>query len=155
MGRDMDLEFIQNKKTRAYVERRLINQSDWYAGKSRKAKKVFFKCSLAVLILNGLVTVLTVVADVSVWIQLLIALCSASSVVINGYLMLDGTQRQWISYRDNREMLISLLEQYRMQIGIFEGITDEEGRDKLLEKSCEKLLTSEVESWVTDALKDK
>ena len=157
MARNMkeNLDFIQNKETRAYVERRLIDQSEWYASKSRKAKKVFLKCSVAVLILNGLVTVLSVVADVSVYFQILIALCGASGVVLNGYLMLDGTLRQWVSYRDNRESLISLLEQYRMGIGHFAEISNQAERDALLVKNCERLLTREVDSWVTEALKEK
>ena len=157
MARNMkeNLDFIQNKETRAYVERRLIDQSEWYASKSRKAKKVCLKCSVAVLILNGLVTVLSVVADVSVYFQILIALCGASGVVLNGYLMLDGTLRQWVSYRDNRESLISLLEQYRMGIGHFAEISNQAERDALLVKNCERLLTREVDSWVTEALKEK
>lgn len=150
-----NLEFIHDAETRGYVQRQLIVQSDWYARESRKAKKVFINCSLAVLILNGLVTVLSVVADVSVWFQVLIALCGAAGAVINGYLTLANTKGRWITYRDNREMLISLLEQYRMGIGIFEEIADEAKRNKLLVKTCDTILNSEVRSWVTDALKEK
>ena len=157
MGRNMkeDLDFIKNDEIKAYVQRRLIEQSEWYADKSKVAKKIFIPCSLAVLILNGLVTVLSVVANVHVIFQVLIALCGAVGVVINGYLMLDSTQRKWINYRDKRESLISLLEQYRMRIGLFEEIDDQNERDDLLVKTCEKLLASEVASWVTEALKNK
>ena len=156
MARNMkeDLDFIQNKETRAYVERRLIEQSEWYAKKSRDAKKVFMHCSLAVLILNGLVTVLSVVVDKCIWFQVFIALFGAAGVVINGYLMLANTKGQWIGYRDNRENLISLLEQYRMGIGLFANMTDEKAKDTLLVKTCETILTSEVKSWVTNALKE-
>ena len=149
-----DLKFIKDPETRSYVERRLIGQSEWYAKKSRAAKKTFVRCSVAVLILNGLVTVFSVVANVSVVFRVLIALCGAAGVVLNGYLMLENTKGQWITYRENRENLISLLEQYRAGIGIFKGITNDAERDEKLIKTCETILTSEVRSWVTNALKE-
>lgn len=156
MPRNMkdNLNFIKNEETRAYVERRLIRQSDWYEEKSQAAKKVFMSCSIATLVLNGLVTVLSVVADVSIWIRVLIALFGAAGVVINGYLTLADSKSRWISYRDNRESLISLLEQYRARIGMFKDLSCDEERDELLKKTCETILTSEVKSWVTSALKD-
>jgi hypothetical protein len=42
-----------------------------------------------------------------------------------------------------------------MGIGYFAGISNQVERDALLVKNCKRLLTREVDSWVTEALKEK
>ena len=144
-----------SEATREYIKNRLIEQRDWYAKSSRRAKKQYQRWMLVSLILSALIPVLALVADLSLCIQLVIAALSSSISFINAYLLLQNSKGQWISYRSTSEKLGQILHLYLTKAGPFSDPTLDDSvnddpvkrRDHRLVMICEDIMTEEGRDW--------
>ena len=141
------LEDVSSEKTRRYIKERVIGQMEWYRNESRKSKKSYQRWSTVSIILSGIIPVVSILADGSNYIKILIAALGAVVTGITAYLNFKGYKDTWKIYRSNREQLLSILYLYFNHAGIFGGGLSEEDCDIRLIETCEKYFNKEVSEW--------
>ena len=141
------LEEVANEKTRWYIQERIIDQMEWYRKKSSDYKHTYEFLSTVSIILSGIIPVMSVLADGSLAIKILIAALGAAVTGIGAYLNLHSYKNTWEIYRSNREKLLSILYLYFNKASIFQKELSQENRDTTLIETCEKYLQQEVTDW--------
>lgn len=141
------MEEVDNEKTQRYIQERVISQMDWYRKKSSKCKNSYQFLSTISIILTGIIPVISILADGSLMIKILIAALGASVTSIGAYLNLHSYKNTWEIYRSNRENLLSILYLYFNQAGIFGKELSQDDRDTMLIETCEKYFQQEVTDW--------
>lgn len=141
------LEEVVNEKTKRYIQERVIGQMEWYRKKSSNYKNSYQFWSTVSIILSGIIPVMSILADGSLIIKILIAALGATVTGIGAYLSLHSYKNTWEIYRSNREKLLSILYLYFNQAGIFGKELSQDDRDTMLIETCEKYFQQEVTDW--------
>ena len=81
---------VKNENTRDFIENRLIPQMKWYSAKSAEYKKRYQICMTAAIALGALIPVVSVLANGSTFIKVLIALLGAGVTAVNAYLSMQN-----------------------------------------------------------------
>ena len=134
---------VKNENTRDFIENRLIPQMNWYSAKSAE-----YNCMTAAIALGALIPVVSVLANGSTFIKVLIALLGAGVTAVNAYLSMQNYKDLWLTYRGTRENLLRTLYCYFNNAGMFSRNLPELEKDILLVNLCEEELSRENGGWV-------
>lgn len=138
----------------AYVAHRIEEQIRYYEKKSSHNKKLFFRISIATIILNALIPIVSLLlpaADIVT--KLTITALSSSATILTSIQALCGAKDLWTKYRNNASHLTAKLHQYYAHTGPFVGKTPEEAF-LLLSEICETRMEDEYQQW-TQILAEK
>jgi len=141
------IEKVQDPDTKQYILQRVMEQMNFYKTKSRAFKKKYNNWMTASIIISFLIPVVSVFADGSLVMKVVIAFLGGSITAITAYLRLHNYLELWSIYRNNREYLLSVLYSYFTATGIFRNIADQAGRDALLIETCENCFSAENKQW--------
>lgn len=141
------LEQMEDGSTKSYIEKRIINQMNWYSDKSKTCKKRFMVLSILAIVLTAMVPIFSIVADGNTAIKIIIAMLSSGVTVLNTCLALNNDKQLWYNYRKNRELLQSTLYKYFSNAGMFLNKTNRAEKDAELISLCETILMDEVRDW--------
>lgn len=146
--------YIENCKqlscqAKLYIENRVLDQIDWYNGKSAQNQVRFKRLMLLSIILSAFIPILTLLSDIpcSILIKLLITSISSAVTAISAIISLYHFQELWVQYRSNCEILQSILHRYLTKTGEFRNSTEDDALN-LLVMSCEEYMTKEFQTWV-------
>lgn len=139
---------IQNEKIRNYINGRIIPQMKWYSSNSREYKRKYHRCMTVSILLGAFIPVVSVFADGSTEMKVVLAFLGASVTAINAYLSLHNYKDLWLEYRTTRERLLRILYCYFNDAGIFTQKNSQAEKDILLVNVCEEELSSEHDGWM-------
>ena len=140
------LKYVENQKTRDYIEYRLLDQIKYYGGSSRNSKSKYQILMTASIIVGALIPITAVFVRDALPIKLLIAILGAAVTAINALLSMYNYRDLWETHRGIRQGLERILYFYFNDVDIFsEGTQDE--KDTRLINICEEELHEEAEKW--------
>lgn len=143
------IDQVESDKTRHYIVNRLMPQMSYYRNASGKCKKRYLRWMIAAIIVGAVIPVLSVIADGSIFMKLVLSALGSAVTAINAYLALENAKDLWHNYRQEREILLSTLYCYLNNAGMFAHLESQELKDALLIETCEKEMTKEVGNWAT------
>lgn len=121
---------------------RLEAQILWYDTKSNNAQRKFKYIKFIEFVLSALVPV------TAMWNGAITAVIGAGVVVLEGVQQLNQWQHNWITYRSTCEALRHEKYSYLGRSGSYEGITDDDARRMLVERT-EALVSTEHAKWIS------
>ena len=131
----------------AYVLHRIEGQISYYERKSSIYKKRYFRFSIATIVLNAMIPILSLfLPDANLVPKMIITVISSITTILTGVLAITGTKELWMRYRTNASGLTATLHQYYAQTGIFAGKTPEEAF-LLMSSVCEAQMQDEYKQW--------
>lgn len=140
------LKYVENDKTKDYIQNRLLDQINYYASSSRKSKTNYQHLMTASIVIGAAIPVTAVFVNDTLPIKLLIAFLGAAVTAINAILSMQNYRDLWLAHRGIRQGLERILYFYFNNVGIFsEGTRDE--KDARLVSICEGELNQEIEKW--------
>ncbi len=135
---------------KAYICSRIEDQIDYYEKKSSWNKRLYYGLSIAAIVANALVPVLSlfIVTEThgSAVIKVLVTALSSLAVVITMLLTLFSAKELWAKYRSSASNLTSLLHRYYTRTGVFEGLDDDQAF-LVLAKLSEEHFSEENKAW--------
>ena len=140
---------IQNENAKKYINNRILPQIKWYSLKSNKNKHKYYFWMTISIILGTLVSVVSVFANGSIWIKMIIAILGASVTASNAYISLHSFKDLWIVYRKTHETLTRTLYCYFNNAGIYSQCSTQNQKDQLLVNVCEEEISQESDGWST------
>ena len=144
---------VQSERTREYIIERIIPQMKWYSDKSNVYQKCYYRWMTASILLSAAIPVVSIFADGSIVIKLIISVFGAAVTAISAYLGVKNYKDLWRTYRNVRESLLKVLYYYFNDAGMFAQIDLQAKKDILLIDTCEKELSREMEEWLSIKLK--
>lgn len=141
-------EQIQNSNIKNYILNRIIPQMEWYSDKGKNCKNCYYGWMTVSIILGALIPVVSVFADGSMGIKVLLAVLGASVTACNAYIALHNYRNLWLNYRNTRESLQRILYYYFNSAGIFVQCRTQEEKDVLLVNVCEEEMNNEAKEWL-------
>lgn len=130
-----------------YVLHRIEGQIAYYEKKSSSYKKRYFRFSIATIVLNAMIPILSLfLPDANLVPKMIITVISSITTILTGVLAITGTKELWMRYRSNASSLTAILHQYYAQTGAFAGKTSEEAF-LLLSTLCEAQMQEEYKQW--------
>lgn len=138
----------------AYVTHRIEEQINYYEKQSSRNKKMYYRISVATIILNAMIPIVSLflpAADIVT--KLTITLLSSAATVLTSIQALSGAKDLWTKYRNNASHLTASLHQYYAHTGAFADKTPEEAF-QLLSAVCESKMEEEYQQWA-QILKDR
>ena len=130
----------------AYIHQRLEDQINYYERKSARNKKVYFSLSIAAIVANAMIPVVSVFLPSATIPKLIITLLSAVAAMVSSSLILINARDLWAKYRLNASRLQAFRHQYCTRSGIFAGMDDEQAFQRLVE-ACEQQMQEENSNW--------
>ena len=142
------MEGLTGSTQRTYIQKRLIDQINWYdnvAAKKQKNYKVLMGISI---VLTAIIPVFSLFTTFSygVVFSAVIAVLSGSATAVTSIANLCEYQKLWVQYRSNCELLKSMLHRYFTSTGEFCNRTDDE-KFNLLVALSEEYLINEFRVW--------
>jgi len=131
-----------DKKKRAYIEGRLIEQINWYNQSAIRYKRYFRIFNTLSIFLTCILPCLTTLDVENCW----IAVVSTLSVIITTLMNAFDFHNRWIEYRMLCEVMKSNLHQYLTSAGIFSCFSEEE-QFNMLVKLSEEYMKKELKCW--------
>lgn len=142
------LERMQEGPAKDYIKYRLLDQMHWYDQKSAEKQRRFKALSLAAIVINAVIPVVTLLSEYGVAIRIGIAAFSTAAGAIGAVVNLCRYQDLWVQYRAGCEYLKGILYRYFMRIGEFAPVADDPAQcDWLLQSLCEDYFSSETGTW--------
>lgn len=130
-----------------YINQRLLDQYEFYEGRSSSNKKTYYRLRTIELVAAALIPLLSglTLSDTNYkfWLVMAVAALGTMITIIAGVLSLKRYQENWIEYRKTAESL------KREQI-IFATQSppyDADNREKLLVQNVELILSKENANW--------
>ena len=131
----------------AYVIHRIEEQLSYYEAKSTSNKKLYYRISIATIVLNALIPIVSLFLPSADLIpKLIITSISSVTTILTGILALTGTKELWMKYRNNASCLTATLHQYYAHTGAFAEKSPEEAF-LLLSAICEAQMQEENKQW--------
>lgn len=110
---------MQDGPAKDYIKYRLFDQMQWYEKESAEKQRRFKALSLAAIVINAVIPVVTLLSEYGVAVRIGIAAFSAAAGVIGTVVNLCRYQDLWVQYRAGCEYLKGILYRYFMRIGEF------------------------------------
>lgn len=129
-----------------YIQKRIQAQIDYYEDKSSHNKKIYYALSVAAILANALIPVVSVFLPSATLPKLAITLLSSCAAVVSSVLVLFNAKDLWTKYRHNASRLTALLHQYYAGTGAFAGL-DQDEAFHLLTRMSEQEMEEENKGW--------
>lgn len=130
----------------AYIRFRIEDQINYYEKKSQYNKKIYYIISMATIIANAMIPIISIFLPTSTGPKLIITGISAFNAILTGALTMFGAKELWGKYRQNASRITALLHQYYAHSGIFADKGEDEAF-KLLVNLCEAKMEEENNGW--------
>lgn len=143
--------YAKDDKRQAYIHSRIEDQIAYYEAKSSYNKRLYYCLSVAAVVANSAVPVVSLFLPSSKSgefpaAKLAVLLLSACAAVITSMLTLFNAKDLWNKYRNNANRLQALLHQYYSGSGVFEDM-EEEQAFRLLVRLSEDQMEEENKGW--------
>lgn len=138
----------RQEEREAYIHGRLEDQIDYYERKSLHNKKVYYGLSIAAIVANAMIPVVSVFLPSATVPKLIITILSSAAAVVSSILVLFNARDLWAKYRLNATRLQAYRHQYYTRSGIFAGMEEEDAFQRLV-AVCEQQMQEESSSWET------
>lgn len=139
----------------AYVIHRIEEQITYYESKSSQNKKLYFRISIATIILNAMIPIISLfLPSADLVPKLSITIISSVTTILSSIMALTGTKELWTKYRSNASHLTAKLHQYYAKTGPFAGKNEEEAFH-LLAAVCEAQMEDEYNQWAKNLTNDQ
>lgn len=127
-----------------YIKTRLDDQAQWYSKKSGLNKKKYNSLQFLKVVFAVLIPFLTIWVDKHPFIKYVIAGLGVLIAFVEGYSKIHNFKEIWQTYRITAEQL------KRQKILFLNKVTpyDKPDADKTLVLNCEKIMSSENQSWL-------
>lgn len=125
-----------------YIRDRLDVQMRYYNERANKFRKEYYAISIALLVLNALIPVLSIAIESGGIIKYVIASISALASVLSGVLLIKNTKETWIVYRTTYERLEKEKMLFTTSSGKYAGETAED-----FIANCEAIMENEHSFW--------
>lgn len=142
------IEAVEDPRTKHYLNDRVIKQMDFYSKRSESNKKKYSFWMTLSIINSLLIPVLSIFADVNLFMKAVIAFLGGTTAAIMAYLRLHNYLELWSIYRSHKEYVYSILYSYFTEAGIFRNLADQSERDTLLIETCEDCFRLENRQWM-------
>ena len=142
------LKYVENEKTKDYIQKRLIVQIDYYRFNSRENKAHYQRLMRSSIIIGALIPVAAVLADGNLPMKFVISILGASVTAINALLSIHNYRDLWLEHRNIRQRLERTLYLYFNDAGPFYQGTRKE-KDELLISTCEMDMERETSKWLS------
>lgn len=140
---------VKNDNTKKYINNRILPQIKWYSSKSNQNKRKYYLWMTISIILGAMISVISVFANGSIWIKMIIAILGAAVTASNAYISLHCFKDLWIVYRKTHEILTRTLYCYFNNAGIYSQCSTQNEKDVLLINICEEEISQESDGWST------
>ena len=121
---------------------RLEQQIRWYDTKSGQAQKYFKNVKVAEFVLSA------IVPFTATWNGWVTGAVGLGALLLEGLQQLNQWQHNWITYRSTCEALRHEKYAYLGRSGSYDGMTDEEAKKALVERT-EALISTEHAKWIS------
>ena len=139
---------MQDGPAKDYIKYRLFDQMQWYEKESAEKQRRFKALSLAAIVINAVIPVVTLLSEYGVAVRIGIAAFSAAAGVIGTVVNLCRYQDLWVQYRAGYEYLKGILYRYFMRIGEFSPDAEDPAQcDRQLQSLCEDYFSNENGTW--------
>lgn len=138
---------VQNENTKKYISNRILPQIKWYSLQSAEKKHKYYFWMTVSIILGVAISSISVLANGSALIKLVIAILGAAVTASNAYISLHSFKDLWIVYRKTHETLTRTVYCYFNNAGIFSQCSTQNQKDELLVNVCEEELSKESGDW--------
>lgn len=129
-----------------YIQKRIQAQIDYYEAKSTRNKKTYYALSVAAILANALIPVVSAFLPSATLPKLIITSLSSCAAVISSVLVLFNAKDLWTKYRHNASRLTALLHQYYAGTGVFAAL-DKDQAFHLLTRLSEQEMEEENKRW--------
>ena len=133
-----------------YIEKRLIDQINWYDGKSSAAQKMFKRLRRVEIVLAAIIPVLGSFSALAAssntsnaYIAIVMGILGAGVVLVASFISLGRYQENWAQYRTTCEALIHEKYRYLTKAEPYSG----ENAFSLLVERVESLISKENSEW--------
>lgn len=120
---------------------------EWYSRKSRYCESRYRVLMTVSIIVSSIIPVVSIFADGTVCIKVIIALLGAVVTAISALISLQNYNELAVQYRNMREILLNVLYMYFNNRGEFALEQDQQARDGKLVDICEGYIIQEIASW--------
>lgn len=141
---DYWVDNMKSEGTRNYIRSRIIPQMEWYSRYCESRYRVMMTVSI---IVSSIIPVVSIFADGTVCIKVIIALLGAVVTAISALISLQNYNELAVQYRNMREILLNVLYMYFNNRGEFALEQDQQARDGKLVDICEGYIMQEIASW--------
>lgn len=138
---------IKSEGIQNYIRCRIIPQMEWYSSKSRYCASRYRTLMTVSIIVSSIIPVVSIFADGTVYIKVIIALLGAVVTAISALISLQNYNELAVQYRNMREILLNVLYMYFNNRGEFALEQDQEARDGKFVDICEGYIMQEIASW--------
>lgn len=125
-----------------YIKTRLEPQMEYYSSKIALLQKEYYRLSIATIVVNAIIPILTIAVDSFFIIKYAIAALSAVATITSSILLLRKTKDTWVEYRSTYEQL------KREKIMFETGVGDySDHNEAAFIMTCENIMDKEHSIW--------
>ena len=125
-----------------YIKNRLEPQMNYYQTKCSKLRKEYYTISIASIVINAAIPVLSMTTDACPGIKYIIASISALASIFSSVLLLRKTREHWVEYRSTYEKLKRERVLFEAKVGIYQTASENE-----FILNCENIMDAEHSLW--------
>ncbi len=134
----------RDERARAYFEKDLNRQREWYSRKASSYKSYAQWCGIAVIAAGALITFFAAVGpDDSLWTKAIIAGLGLAVAVLQGVLRIWRYEETWLECRKASERMKREQRLYVNVAGAYAEIADEEARFRHFVEAVERIIAEE------------
>lgn len=146
-GLDAWVDNMKSEEIRNYIRHRIVPRMEWYGSKSRYCENRYRTLMTVSIIVSAIIPVVSIFADGTVYIKVIIALLGAVVTTISALISLQNYNELAVQYRNMREILLNTVYMYFNNRGEFALEQDQQARDGKLVDICEGYIMQEIASW--------
>lgn len=125
-----------------YIKNRLDPQMSYYKSKCKALRKEYNIISIATIVINAAIPVLSMVTDFTPVVKYIIASISALATVFSSVLLLRKTKEHWVEYRTTYEKLKREKVLFEAKAGVYQTASENE-----FILNCENIMDAEHSLW--------
>ncbi|MCI9211120.1 MAG: DUF4231 domain-containing protein [Eubacterium sp.] len=138
---------VQNENTKEYINNRILPQIRWYSLRSEEKKHKYYFWMTVSIVLGSAISSISVLANGSTWMKLIIAILGAAVTASNAYISLHSFKDLWVVYRKTHETLTQALYYYFTNAGVYSKCSAQNEKDEMLVIICEEEISKENGDW--------